>query len=269
MKSLVKSVVVAAVGIVGLSAANAADLPTRKAAPEPVYAPPPYSWTGFYVGVNAGGIWGSGSTNVTGSPAFIGLGPALVPSSFNSSSSGAFVGGGQIGYDYQVGAGVFGVEADIDGTSLNKSGGFTSIRTLGAGGPTLTTSASARLNYLGTVRARIGFTPWDRLLIYGTGGFAYGGAHTSGSVVANGTGLVWTGSDNPVRAGWTIGGGLEYAITYNIALRAEYLYYDLGKQSTTTAGNAAAVAAVGNGLFLATSTQFNGSVARVGVDYKF
>jgi outer membrane immunogenic protein len=250
--------------------AYAADLPTRKAPPPMMAVEPIYNWTGFYVGLNAGAIWGSGSTSVTGSPALLSLGPAFVPSSFASSSSGAFVGGGQAGYNYQVGSGVFGVEADIDGTSLSKSGSFTSVaRVGGAGGPTLTMNASGKLDYLGTIRARAGFTPWDRFLVYATGGFAYGGAHTSASVVANGTGAVWTGSNNPVRTGWTIGGGVEYAITQNIALRGEYLYYDLGKQATITAGNAAAVAALGTATFLSTSTQYNGSVVRAGVDYKF
>jgi outer membrane immunogenic protein len=248
--------------------AFAADLPTRKAPPPMMAAEPVYNWTGFYVGLNAGAIWGSQSTSVTGSPALLALGPAFVPSTFASSSSAAFVGGAQAGYNYQIGSGVFGVETDIDGTSLSKSGSFTSPK-VGPGGPTLTMNASGKLDYLGTIRARAGFTPWDRFLIYATGGFAYGGAHTSASVVANGTGAVWSGSDNPVRTGWTIGGGVEYAITQNISVRGEYLYYDLGKQSTVTAGNAAAVGAFGSATYLSTSTQFNGSVVRAGVDYKF
>jgi outer membrane immunogenic protein len=260
---------IAAFGLAGLTAAHAADLPTRKAAPEPVFAPPPFNWTGIYVGLNAGAVWGTGSTTVTGSPALLGLGSALVPGTLSNSSSAGFIGGGQIGYNYQMGAGVFGVEADIDGTSLSRSGGFTTAATLGVGGPTLTYAGSSRLDYLGTVRARVGFTPWDRLLVYATGGLAYGGTHTSASLVANGTADVWSGSNDPVRTGWTVGGGVEYALTNNISLRAEYLYYDLGKQSTTAAANAAAVAAFGAPVYLSTSTQFDGSIARAGINYRF
>ena len=244
------------------------NLPTRKAPPVFV-APPPYNWTGFYVGLNAGGVWGNGSTSITGTPSFLALGPGLVPGTINNNSSAGFIGGGQVGYNYQMGAVVFGGEADIDGTSLSRSGSFTSVATLGKGGPTLTTNGSARLDYLGTVRGRLGFAAWDRLLLYATGGLAYGGAHTSGSVFANGTGEVWQGSNNPTRVGWTIGGGAEYAITDNISIRAEYLYYNLGKQTNNALGNAAAVAAVGSGLYMTTSTQFDGSIARAGVNYKF
>jgi outer membrane immunogenic protein len=89
-------------------------------------------------------------------------------------------------------------------------------------------------------------------------------------VTANGTDLAWYGSNSPTKVGWTIGGGVEYAITNNISLRAEYLYYDLGKQTTIAAPNAAVLATPAlNGVYLTTRTQFDGSIFRIGANYKF
>ena len=87
-------------------------------------------------------------------------------------------------------------------------------------------------------------------------------------MTANGTNLSWYGSNSPTKTGWTIGGGAEYAITNNITLRAEYLYYDLGSQTVTATPNAAASAAL-PGVYLTTKTQFDGSIFRIGANYKF
>ena len=263
---------IAALSILAASAlpALAADLPTRKEAPAPMVYAPLYSWTGFYVGANVGGIWGTGSTTVN---SFVGGVPALsayFPNSLGNGPSG-WLGGGQVGYNYQTGSFVLGAETDIDWTSLNRSGSYTSAALPAAlGGGTITTSGSARMDWLGTLRLRAGFvaTADNRLMIYGTGGLAYGGGSSWGSVVANGTNLSWYGSNSPTKTGWTIGGGLEYAITNNITLRGEYLYYDLGSQTETAVPNAAAAAAL-PGVYATTKTQFDGSIFRIGANYKF
>jgi outer membrane immunogenic protein len=255
----------AAILLSGASVAFAADLPTSKPVPAPIFAAP-FNWTGFYLGLNAGGVWNGDNTAVIGSTGFVGLGPTIVPSSLSTSSAG-FIGGGQIGYNYQLNTIVLGLEADIDGASTSKSTSFTGATVLGT---TLTTSASSRLDYLGTVRGRLGFTVTPMFLIYATGGLAYGGGSQSGSVLANGTGLAWNGSGDSTRVGWTIGGGAEYALTQNISLKAEYLYYDLGRKTVASPGNAAVVAVPAlDGIYLVSRSGYAGSIGRVGVNYKF
>jgi len=260
------SLLSAAMLVVGGSAALAADLPTRKAPPAPMVYVQPYSWTGFYAGLNAGAVWNTGNTDIVGSSGFVGLGSGVVPSSLSTNSVG-FIGGGQVGYNYQMSNFVLGAEADFDGTTLSKSANYTGGPVLGT---TLTTHAKESLDWLGTVRGRLGFLVTPQLLLYGTGGFAYGGVNQEASVVANNTGYGWYGSSNSVRTGWTAGAGAEYAITNNISLKAEYLYYDLGSKTVTAAGNGAVASFAGlNGIYGVTKTDYNGSVARVGINYKF
>ena len=138
-------------------------------------------------------------------------------------------------------------------------------------GTSLTTSASRDLDFLGTFRGRIGITPFDRMLLFVTGGLAYGGVHTNASVVANAApGLAWNGSTDDIRLGWTLGGGGEYAFTNNISFKIEGLYYDLGRTNTSAFGNTAVqgVAAL-NGVYYTTSTKTEGSLVRAGLNFKF
>jgi outer membrane immunogenic protein len=252
------------------SAGFAADLPSRSAPPTPVFAQPPiFSWAGPYIGINAGGAFSSGgNTKTIGSPGFQALGPALAPGSLNTNGSG-FIGGAQAGYNFQSGSLVYGVEADIDWLDQKKSASFTSSTTVL--GSTLTTAATHNLDYLGTVRGRLGFTPTDRILVFATGGLAYGGVKESGSVFANSApALAWSGSTSGVRTGFAVGGGAEYALTNNITFKGEYLYYDLGGKSNTAVGNAAvnSVAAL-NGVYYVSRADTKGSLVRVGLNYKF
>ena len=218
---------VAALGLVAAGAATAADLPSRKG---PVVAPiayaPIFTWTGFYVGANAGYGWGTvDSTNLGILPTF--------------SDPDGFIGGGQIGYNYQLGQIVLGVEADFQGADLKASvagGGFT---------------ASNELNYFGTVRARVGYA-FDRFLPYVTGGFAYANVKTS----ITGPGVAFR--DDSTQYGYTIGAGLEYAFTNNLTAKIEYLYVDLERERINTVFGTTG-AKVG--------TDF--SVVRAGLNYKF
>src|SRR5208283_2475973 len=201
---------------------------------------------GFYVGVNAGAVWKSGNNNGTlyapNAPWLYTYWPG---NNFGNSNTG-FLGGGQAGYNWQTGAFVLGIETDFDGSSLSKSGNlvgpnFTNPFTGTTG--FLTANGKISLDWLGSTRARVGFvaTPDNRLMFYGTGGFAYGGGSAHLNVYDAANGWYWSSnSGSQTRTGWTIGGGVEYAWTNNIILGAEYLYYDLGSKHLNTYPNVAA-----------------------------
>jgi outer membrane immunogenic protein len=279
MNRWLKSVAVAALTTLGAVAAQAADLPTRKEAPAPVFVPPPFTWTGFYIGLNAGGLWPSGGRDATlfdpNESIDGGFLNAAFPGGLGSQSVG-FIGGGQAGYNWQTGAFVLGVETDFDGTTNSKS--FNNVGTpfLGAGVPAilagdfLSVNGKAALSWLGTTRARVGFvaTPDNRLMIYATGGVAYGGGTSNFSVFDSTTGSFFTGSPSSTRVGWVIGGGVEYAITNNWTIKGEYLYADLGSSNFSTVGNLAAAANF-PGVFIASKIDYNASIFRAGVNYKF
>jgi outer membrane immunogenic protein len=270
-----KGAAAAALTVAGAFAAQAADLPTRKEAPAPVYVPPPFTWTGFYVGLNAGGIWSQGSlsTQVI-APGF--FGPILTtnfPAGHFGGSQTGFIGGGQAGYNWQTGSFVLGVETDFDWTSLSKNSSFI--------GPTFvdpfgfndrfTENGSRKLDWLGTTRARVGFvaTPDNRLMIYGTGGVAYGGASNHLNIFDANNDWFFNGNgNNNTRVGWTVGGGVEYAITNNITIKGEYLYYDLGSTHNVTVPSPAA-SVFFPGSFTTAKINFDGSIVRAGINYKF
>lgn len=214
--------------------ASAADLATRypvKAAPIPVQT---FSWTGFYIGGNVGWAWSSGNYDYTpfGS---------LVSYSYSPSDTNGFVGGLQAGYNYQFANNVVvGAETDFDWASISGN-------TLLAGGPLDAYSVSRNVDYFGTIRARLGYA-MDRFLPYITGGAAY---------VNNGYSDPFGQSYSNTKWGWTIGAGLEYAITNNWTVKGEYLYIDAGNSTTNTF--------TGNTIDVSNKI----STARLGVNYKF
>ncbi len=223
---------VAALGLVVAGAASAADLPSRKGpVAAPIYLPPVFTWTGFYVGANAGYAWGQ-IDSTTG---------AFQNNLGNFSDPDGFTGGAQIGYNYQIGQWVLGAEADFQGADL-KSTSVNLANNL---------RASTEINWFGTVRGRVGYS-FDRFLPYVTGGFAYGSVKNK---ISNG---VFAGSNDNTQYGWTVGGGLEYAFTNNLTAKLEYLYVDLDKESFNVPG----------GTFTSkVETKF--SVVRAGLNYKF
>jgi outer membrane immunogenic protein len=105
-------------------------------------------------------------------------------------------------------------------------------------------------------------------MIYGTGGVAYGGGTSNFSAFDSTTGSFWTSSPSSTRVGWVIGGGVEYALTNNITIKGEYLYADLGSDKFTTAGNAASLIAF-PGVVVSGKIDYNASIFRAGVNYKF
>ena len=274
--------------------AFAADLPSR--APPPVYLPPPPTWTGFYIGINAGYEWGA-SNSVNTATANLDPGNGLVgETEYNTDSaalatrsvpvsSSGFIGGGQIGYNYQFAPSwVAGLEADIDGVaaSHSKTAVFSQAITSFAASPIDQTMTSTKnINYLGTVRGRLGWLITPTLLVYGTGGLAYGGANASTSI----TQFV---ENNPIflpnpygsfgrvsntRVGWTAGGGGEWMFLPNWSVKVEYLYYDLGSV-TYGLSPLANVSTFGGGTLFTlgapvSRTRFNGNVVRAGLNYHF
>jgi outer membrane immunogenic protein len=255
--------------------ALAADLPSRKGPPPIYFPPPPPLWTGFYAGLNAGGTWnGGGSIRTFATPMFpnalaarlAGLANASVPARGN----GGFIGGGQIGYNWQFpGSLVAGVETDIQGVASSDRGNrLTTVGIIGAV-PVFSRFGSTRtLDYLGTLRGRLGWSFTPTLLIFGTGGLAYGGVSSQTSILqltaANGFG-VGGGSFSDTRVGWTAGGGVEWMFLPNWSAKAEYLFYDLGRVSYSGA------LISGGTIYAATrsSTRFDGNIARAGLNYHF
>ena len=273
IKHWLKGVAIAALTAAGAVAAQAADLPTRKEAPAPVFVPPPFTWTGFYIGVNAGAVWGSGHVSsqlfASGFPV---LSTEWPGGTFGGSQTG-FIGGGQAGYNWQTGAFVLGAETDFDWTSLSRHSNFVGATFFDPFGRSdfLTENGSRRLDWLGTTRARVGYTGfWDsRLMIYATGGVAYGGGSSHFDVFDNRDGWDWNGGGGSnTRVGWTLGGGVEYAFTNNITLKGEYLYYDLGSTHSVIIANPLASTFFPN-TYATAKINFNGSIARLGLNYKF
>ena len=180
-----KKVLLTTVGLValGMTPALAADLPARAYTKAPAIAPLP-TWTGLYIGAMGG--WG---TEDAGSNAM----------------SGGF-GGGTLGYNWQTGQLVLGVEADAAWSNINASTGIPGVVT-----------ASAKIQDLGTVRGRIGYA-FDQVLVYGTGGYAW--ADTKLSATAAGLSI----SDSKVLNGWTVGAGIEAMFAPHWSVKGEYLY---------------------------------------------
>jgi outer membrane immunogenic protein len=226
-------------------------------------------WSGVYVGVNVGGAFAhGGDAKTVGTAGFETLIPSLAPAKLNTGKSGVTA-GGQIGVNIVSGSLVYGVEADVNYVDSKKSSSFTSSATVL--GTTLTTSASHQLDYLGTLRARLGVTASERLLIYATGGLAYGHVKNRASVVANAapSTLFWRGSRSSTRTGFAAGAGAELKISDKISLRGEYLYYDLGSTSTLAAGSPGmrSISAL-DGIDYRQRTSTNGSIVRAGLNLK-
>ncbi len=285
----------ASVGAIALtgSAALAADLPSR--APPPVYLPPPpvFTWTGFYAGLNAGYTFGGSNSVDVDTASSVASIPVLQPvaDAVAASATGVlslrnegFIGGGQIGYNLQfANSWLVGIEADIQGTGAR--GSATAIGTapvppgiVSAAATTAqsTISVSNALDYLGTVRGRLGFLMTPSLLIYGDGGFAYGGVRENVDIATNIPGTPFGlspafGSFTNTRTGWTAGGGLEWMVSPNWSVKAEYLYYDLGRTTFNVGGLTFASTPTTNFFTdpATASTRWNGHIVRVGVNYHF
>ncbi len=249
MKRILFAVSAAALAL-SAGSAFAADLPSRKEAP--VYVPPPPPppmWTGFYGGLNIGGGWtdNGGAHNTSsayydtrysmGAPVPGNAGVSnlfFLPDGNSLGGAGGVLGGAQVGYNFQFGQFVIGAETDFQGTSIsssNTNGGgvlYPAFYNNAGGGNYLTAvnlvgSANANLSWFGTVRGRVGYLITPTLLLYGTGGFAYGQVDAWGFSSTN--------------TGWTAGGGVEWMFAPHWSAKVEYLYVNLsGSNSLNNSG---------------------------------
>jgi outer membrane immunogenic protein len=276
---------VAAIASLLSASAMAADLAPKMY----TKAPPPvvlYDWNGFYVGGNVGYSWGSAKTDGsdtgtvsvsqfrTAGPTLVAGFPVVTPFAtlplWGRSNVNGVIGGGQLGYNWQRGSWLFGLETDIQGSGERGSSDVCTIAGCPAGSTLLT--ANYKLDWFGTARGRVGFLPTDRVLLYATGGLAYGHLSADSPLIP----LTW----GSVRAGWTVGAGAEVALDPNWSFKVEYLYMDLGNiggtsASATTITNALNTPSAGFNTVTTTSTtatfntHFTDNIVRVGVNYRF
>jgi outer membrane immunogenic protein len=299
MKRLV--IAIAAIALIG-TPALAADMAV-KAPPAPL--PPPCIWCGFYIGLSAGGFWANNhnvttvSTPIAGFDDGIGLGSFAAESAIGATgnvstgNNASWIAGGQIGYNWQFSPNwVAGIEADIQGVGQNDQSGILNTVVgpfdfLGTPGEVLNTQfvSSEQLNYLGTLRGRIGVLPTPTLLLYGTGGLAYGGVKAATSIVQTNNHCEIVRIDcisvaaasfsslSQTRAGWTAGVGGEWMFATNWSAKFEWLYYDLGRENLNglLVTNAGLCVTCGGPAVVAThsTTNLTGNIARVGVNYHF
>jgi len=240
--------------------AFAADWPMRSYTKAPVFAEPIFNWTGFYLGGNIGYSWGRSSDTST----LTNSGGTLLFASTNKTSMDGVFGGGQIGYNWQLRNFVWGLEADIQGT--NEKGNRSFVCPAGVCIPTpigvalgtpVPATLGQKIDWLGTVRGRAGVAVTPAVLLYATGGLAYGEVNTNESI-----GVIPSAfSSNTTNVGWTAGGGIEGAIGGNWTAKLEYLYVDLGTASgsfTLPSTN-----------IISYSSKITDNIVRVGINYRF
>jgi outer membrane immunogenic protein len=248
-----KTIPLSAVLILGLTAAaGAADLPSRYN--PSILSPAPVStWTGFYVGAQLGYAWGGDQTVIKA---------AGFPFTFvapDHDTSG-FVGGVHAGFNYQAGAAVFGLEGDLELAGIDGKVGLA-----GSGSfPGYSITSSTEIDFQGSLRARAGLA-FDRVMVYGTGGLAfasvknnYGAILPAGNVFGVPRGIYGSSADE-IRWGWTLGAGIEYAISNNLMARVEYRYTNFNKFDNQPSFLAAGVA----------EQEPDFHTLRIGASYKF
>jgi outer membrane immunogenic protein len=242
--------------------AFAADLP-MKAGPLP--PAPVWSWTGFYIGAHVGAGWGENETTVTGFSATVPNNPVIAGTAnfpFNQNSRSGFLGGGQVGYNWQTGMFVLGVQGDIAGLDVKGTDPCLVILT-----------CTSKSDWLATVSGRLGAVVLDRGLVYVKGGGAWldtnnsvalGALTIAGRTVVPATNIT---SGSYTQGGWLLGMGTEWMITPNWTAFVEYDYMRFDNKSATFALNPALVAPAT--VNINTNQTNTLSIAKVGVNYKF
>ena len=284
-----------AASLVLASQAFAADMAV-KAPPPPPAAPAP-SWTGFYVGGEIGGAWSDPHLSYVGNDptaqAVVLSGitgfPGQQPLFANSFRMSGVTGGLEAGYNWQVDPKwLVGIETDFNGSGLKGTGNSTSVLVTGVASETV--SVQQAIDWYGTLRGRLGFLPSDNLLMFGTGGLAYGrvtesgmysfagppGSGFSGSLPGSGTSFACTagqpcfaGTSSQTRVGYTLGGGMEWRFWQKWSVKAEYQYVNLGSAPLRLTATGTLAAGPTPSSFNANFARDDFQVVRAGVNYHF
>jgi outer membrane immunogenic protein len=262
MKKSVVGVVVATFGFVGL--ASAADMPVKAPMAPAVI---PYSWTGFYVGANVGYTWGAWDASASQI--------IFDPSTTHNAKVNGALGGLQLGYNWQAGSWVYGLEGDIQITGAKDTDNWsiaglppvvvlTDFLPGPAGGGTITFTNEWKLPWFATFRGRLGITPMPMLLLYATGGLAVAESKYAMTFSQPGAPVsrrFYSLSDDTTRIGFAVGAGVEKAFDRHWSVKAEYLYIDLGTRTINTVDI--------DGVPFQVSYKIRDHIARLGVNYKF
>jgi len=273
---MIRRVLLSAVSGVALaSPAFAADIYSPGPVNYAAVAMPASAWSGFYLGVN-GGYGGESGLGFRDNVYYTGTPPVYASLAGSANITGGF-GGGQVGYNFQAGNLVYGVETDIQGSGIMGSG---TQAFLGASGTSFCPSTALcgakndlNVDYFGTVRGRLGYNLGGTLL-YLTGGFAYGGVNTSTAYADYTTpstlNLHGRVSNSETLTGWTAGAGVEYKISPSWSLKGEYQFVDLGSISAGPGATAVSTSAPSLTYPLnSKSQQVEFNTVRVGVNYFF
>jgi outer membrane immunogenic protein len=240
-----KGILLATAGsVIGMSGAQAADLPMKAA---PMYTPAPATWTGFYAGIHLGAAWQFNSVSMTADPS------DPYNGSFGKAHGAGFIGGGQIGYNWQTGNTVWGLEATISGLSGSANASNTWYN--GPDGDTIHSS----IDWLATFRGRVGWLMHPDTLLYVTGGLAVGGVKNAANQYGLNDDPYYTAAASKTKTGYVVGGGMEHKLSQNWSVALEGLYVDLGTTSAQWLGNSSK------------TTHFKNSavIGQLKVNYKF
>jgi outer membrane immunogenic protein len=253
--------------------ALAADMAV-KAPPMPAPVPA-WSWTGFYIGVNAGYAWGDSNHNsILSCPGAVGTCTYSIPANLatvTAAASGSvrpqsFTGGGQAGYNWQAGAWVYGVETDLSAFKLK--GSRAAAGPFPAAASSFAVGTSLEADGLFTARARLGVLITPAALLYATGGLAVTELKLANTFADNFTPqTLGASSNNVTKAGWAVGGGVEWKFVPQWSAKLEYMYVDFGSVSTTLVTNNAFAFPFVNSM--STSADLKANIVRVGLNYQF
>jgi outer membrane immunogenic protein len=273
--------IVTAGAILGIGAASAADLPARTYTKAPTIVAPVYNWTGFYVGVNAGGDWNQSdpttTTVVSSAPTYINLVSigAISAAGAQRINSSGFTGGLTAGYNWQSSNFVFGIESDFNYFGVRGSKTSGPVLYPCCAPSTFTVNSSVSSDWLITLRPRIGIAS-NNWLFYATGGLAVANVKSDFSFTDTFASAAESASISKTKAGWTAGVGTEYAVMNGWSVKAEYLYVDLGRDGTTSSNlhNRDAFGIFPANFFFPLnvfthSADLRSNIVRVGLNYKF
>jgi outer membrane immunogenic protein len=207
-----------------LGSANAADMSMPLKAP-PMAPPPSYNWTGFYIGINGGAGWGTAASSIDLGALAAGLGAGGVTGSFpiGSHELNGFLGGGQIGYNWQTGNVVLGVEGDGDWANI--SGTAPCLEGI--------LSCGANVQWTADATVRLGVLPLSNLLVYVKGGAAWAGVNYNLSSSGILTTAAISSSLTTTKTGGLLGFGTEYLFAPHWTAKIEYNYTDFGNSTNT------------------------------------